>query len=463
MNLNLSFNALYKATFCAAALLVGAAIFDGRLFNGAASPVAEDGDDRDSAVGPGSVGGFLDSIGICIHYAQGVPMQSYVAPLNYIGLKNVRDDFGRDIEGYVGLFRATGARVSLIAHAGAMDQNIERLRKIAQAGALLSIEGPNEPNNFPIVYNGKKGGGSGLSSDWTAVAEFQRDLYAAVKKDDVLSAFPVLGPSEIGAEHPNVGLQFRELGEGSGASFPTGTKFYDLANVHNYVSSNKRMYVDNQAWQASDPLLNSYWDGLYGNHGITWGFKYRGYSDAELRELSRVTTETGWDSKNNPGGERIQGIIILNTLFAQFKRGWTRTFIYMLRDGEGGPENLGVFNADSTPKLAATYLHNLTSILKPDGMTAASDLSAYRISGRRDTVHDFALKADDGSRILIVWNERVAGGNPVTISFGEALSDVRVFDPVRGAEAVANYQSVSKIDYTISDQPIILKISSAKR
>ncbi|SDO26536.1 hypothetical protein SAMN05216360_11812 [Methylobacterium phyllostachyos] len=462
MHFSSSVKILSKAMICAVALLAGVVIFDGRLLRGAASPAAES-DDHDSPVGPSTVSAFLDSLGICIHHAQGVPMQSYIAPLRYIGLKNVRDDFGNDTQSYINLYQAIGVRVSLIARAEPMDHNINRLRQIAQAGALLSIEGPNEPNNFPIVYNGKKGGGSGLSADWTSVAEFQRDLYAAVKKDDVLSALPVLGPSEVGAEHPNVGLQFKALDESSGTAFPAGTKFYDFANVHNYVSSNKNVYVDNQAWQAADPLLNSYWDGLFGNHGVTWGFKYKGYPDAALAQLPRMTTETGWDSKKNPGGERVQGIIILNTLFAQFKRDWSRTFIYMLRDGEGGVENQGVFNADSTPKLAATYLHNLTRILAPDGVTLASDLAAYRITGRQNTVHDFSLKAADGSRILVIWNERVEGGNPITIDFGQVKSDVRAFDPVQGVDAIATYQAVEKITYTIKDQPLILKVSSPKR
>jgi len=32
-----------------------------------------------------------------------------------------------------------------------------------EAGMLLAIEGPNEPNNFPIVYNGRQGGGPAMN------------------------------------------------------------------------------------------------------------------------------------------------------------------------------------------------------------------------------------------------------------------------------------------------------------
>ena len=62
--------------------------------------------------------------------------------------------------------------------------------------------GPNEPNNFPLIYDGKWGDGSGT---WLPVAEFQRDVYAAVKADPELHNFPVFSPSEPGAQMDNVG------------------------------------------------------------------------------------------------------------------------------------------------------------------------------------------------------------------------------------------------------------------
>jgi hypothetical protein len=43
--------------------------------------------------------------------------------------------------------------------------------------------------------------------------------------------------------------------------------------------------------------------------------------------------------------------------------GWTHTFIYQMRDNEGGPTNTwGVYHADSTPKIAALDIHNLISV-----------------------------------------------------------------------------------------------------
>jgi hypothetical protein len=126
--------------------------------------------------------------------------------------------------------------------------------------ALLAIEGPNEPNNWPITYYGQKGGGK---SSWIPVAQFQKDLYSAVKRDLILKDYPVFHVSEGGAESENVGLQFLTIPKGAGTLFPDGTKYADYANVHNYVSGTAGGYEDNQAWKAADPTLNSHWDGLY--------------------------------------------------------------------------------------------------------------------------------------------------------------------------------------------------------
>jgi hypothetical protein len=107
---------------------------------------------------------------------------------------------------------------------------------------------------------------------------------------------------------------------------------------------------------------DSHWDGLYGAYGRTWKQHFRGYSNDQLQTLPRVTTETGWDAAS-PAEEKIQGTVLVNTYLAEFKRGWRYSFIYKLGEGEGGGGNQGLFHQDWTPKLAATYIHNLTSIL----------------------------------------------------------------------------------------------------
>ena len=52
------------------------------------------------------------------------------------------------------------------------------------------------------------------------VAELQRDLYSAVKRDPVLKHYPVFNVSEGGAQTENVGLQFLTIPKGAGTFFP---------------------------------------------------------------------------------------------------------------------------------------------------------------------------------------------------------------------------------------------------
>ena len=118
------------------------------------------------------------------------------------------------------------------------------------------------------------------------MAQCQRDLFKTVKADKVLGTYPVFNMSEGGAEPTNVGLQYLTIPEGAHTDMPDGTQYADYANVHNYVSSKKVLYDDNQAWQAADPTLDGDWDGLYGEYGRTWRGKFSGYSDAQLKALT---------------------------------------------------------------------------------------------------------------------------------------------------------------------------------
>ena len=320
------------------------------LFHGAAAlnGAAFVGSDLSSAQAsePPRVEMFLNSLGMNLHIDQGYAPQSYVAPLRFLGVRAVRTGAG-NVQGSIYVSKQTGVLVDIFQNGGRVQEFLAAGRALAAANALLSFEGPNEPNNFPMTYNGQEGGGKG---SWLPVAQFQRDVYAAVKSDPSLKRYPVFSPSETGAENDNVGLQFLTIPAGAGALLPDGTRFADFVNPHNYVIGNGHKYGDNQAWNAADPTLDERWDGLYGNNGVTWHRKFRGYDNTQLLTVPRVTTETGFGSVNDYGGDKVQGAVLVNTYLAQFKRGFRYTFIYQLRDGEGGEDTFGVFDRQSRPK-----------------------------------------------------------------------------------------------------------------
>jgi hypothetical protein len=397
---------------------------------------------------------FLSSLGVNTEVDQGVSGASYVQPLRYLGVHNIRDG-PRNVAQMLLIHRQTGIRVNL---GGARDPRIMVSigKTMAASDALLSFEGPNEPNNFPITYNSQTGGGSG---SWVAVAQYQKDLYQAIKAEPDLKDYPVFAVSEAGAETDNVGLQFLTIPPGAETTFPEGTHYADYANPHNYVTSTRKIYVDNQAWNAADPILNGPWDGLFGEYGVTWRRHFRGYSNDQLQTLPRVTTETGWDSVSDIGGEPTQGKVLLNTYLAQFKRGWRYTFLYHLRDGEGGTDHQGLFNADSAPKLAATYIHNLTTILADTRPVPSPGRLSYSITNQPSTVHDLLIQKSSGIFELVLWDENVSGSDTIALTLGSTHATVNIYDVTVGVKPMGTLRNVDALSLTLSDHAMIIEIA----
>jgi hypothetical protein len=372
-----------------------------------------------------------------------------------LGVRNIRDG-GRNSSQILLINRQTGVRLDLVGE-GDLEATIKTGKALAASGALMAFEGPNEPNNFPITYNGQSGGGAG---SWAPVAQFQEALYRTVKSDPDLQMYPVFAVSEAGAETDNVGLQFLTIPTGAGAIFPDGTRYADYANPHNYVTSTRKMYIDNQAWNAADPALAGPWDGLVGEYGVTWRNHFHGYTSEQLLTLPRVTTETGWDSVSDIGGERTQGTLLVNTYLAQFKRGWRYTFIYQLRDGEGGTGNQGLFNSNSTPKPAATYIHNLTTILADKTPAASLGTLNYSIIDEPATVHDLIIQKSTGTFELVVWDENVRGSDNVRINLGRTYAVVNIYDITASTSPIQTITNVDSVSLNLNDHALIVEINN---
>src|SRR5262249_19449112 len=169
-----------------------------------------------------------------------------------------------------------------------------------------------------------------------------------------------------------------------------GTKYADYANVHNYFyHPNSPGVEDNKTWNAADPTSACKVDGLYGEYGVTWARHFPGYSGDDLLNLPRVTTETG-TTINGAITEDIHALNLLSLYLDQFKRGWSYTANYLLRDrvDEAGNQTFGFYRPDYTPRKAALYLHNLTTILADNGTLKRPGQMNYSIPNRLPPVHD---------------------------------------------------------------------------
>ena len=402
---------------------------------------------------------FLDSLGMCTHIGQGIdkPTES-AAALAYAGIRNIRDDCSpRHLQDWIAVHRASGVKV-VLTQSGPNDAAIIDLmamsRELAGAGALLALEGPNEPNNWAVTIEGQKSGGK---STFLPVAKWQSAFYAQVKSDPVLKHYPVFHSSEAGGSEPdNVGLQFLIIPADANTLMPAGTMFADFANVHNYICR-KPGIIDNMAWVNADPVFHGWTDGLYVEYGKTWAKGFAGYSYAELKQLPRVTTETGWATGGKNLTQEQQGRLYLNLYLAQFKQGFKYTFIYMLRDAGGSDSGYGIFELNYQPKKSATYLHNLTTMLDDKGAAKRGTLD-YTIPDQPPTVHDLLLRKSTGQYELVVWNEKAEGTNSVTVNFGRSQASVKVYDPITGTSAIQISSNTNVIPLVLSDHPVVIEL-----
>lgn len=415
---------------------------------------------------------FLNSIGVVTSFPdRGQPLAKTIEMIRYCGFRWVRagiegltDDGPTTMRTFLELHRQTGARLSWGLVSGGTDVKklVETGKILANSGALLAFEGNNEPNNWAVEYQGEKGGGREFS--WMAVAKLQRDLYHAVKTDPALAQYPVWSISEPGAQRDNVGLQFLAIPSGAGTLMPAGTKYADYANVHNYLyHPHSPDPADNKAWDAADPTYASRVDGIFGNFGLTWLKWFQGYTQEQLETLPRVTTETGTNISGQVT-EDLQGLNLLNLYLAQFKRGYTYTSVYLLRDrtDEDGNQSFGFFKPDYSPRKAATYLHNMTTILADKGTVAAPGQFDYKIVDQPPTVHDLLLQHSDGTFQLVVWDERLNGQDQVTVDLGVKSASLSVYDPIIGVDPVQTRKNATSLELLLSDHPIVIAISSVR-
>ena len=413
-----------------------------------------------------SVSKFLNSLGAVSSISRrGETLEGSIECMRYTGLRWLRAGFEdrAPVEDFIQLYEQTGTKISygmLSGHAE-ISRLTDGAKKLAEKGALLALEGSNEPNNWGITYQGEKGGGK---DSWLPVAKMHRDLYSTVKNDPVLKDYPVWAASETGAQTDNTGMQFLIIPENANTLMPAGTKYADYANCHNYIVHPSWPGLhDNQTWISSDPSKECPVDGLYGNFGVTWLKKFQGYTDEELLTLPRVTTETGYAITPEDGvTEEVQARLYLNLYLSQFKRGWDYTAVYLLKGRANEPlhEKYAFYTLDYKPKQAAHYMHNFTTILADDKEPSSTGKLNYSIPGQPATTHDLLLRKSNGNFVIVLWGERFAskGSDNIKLQLGKKYKKVIVYDPTVGIEPVNEFTGINSVDLSLSDHPVIVEI-----
>ena len=395
---------------------------------------------------------FVSSIGVNVHVGYSWGAYDNLAlvedNLKYLGVTKLRGGLATSPEAQpiVEGLAKDGYKFDLVVPSGvpaggaaALQSYLESVKEFAAShpGSVIALEGLNEVNIQGFSYNG--------SSSVSAAAQFQAVYYSAIKADAALKDIPVYNLS-IGY---NDSADYANLGNMSGST--------DYANSHAYVSTGLTPET------ALEQLL--------GNATSVTGGK------------PVVITETGYTTKSDTpyvgASENVQAKSILNTLVDAYKDGVSTTYLYQLLDASASndptdPEShWGLFNADGTPKLAATAVHNLTTILADDGKgghTPTASLN-YTLDNMPASGNSMVLGKSNGAYELVVWAEPKVWNdatdteiaNPtisVTVNLGSVHHLINVYDPLKGSSPIATYTDVSQIVVPITDHPLIIEIDA---
>jgi trimeric autotransporter adhesin len=397
-----------------------------------------------------SASSFTSSIAVNAHvgYAWGSynNLALVETDLRYLGVTTLRDSLAGDPSAQPVLdgLAAAGFKFDFLVPSGlpatgsaGLQQYIASLQQFetAHPNSIVALEGLNEANIQPFSYNG--------SSSMAAAAQFQQVYYAAIKGDAALAGIPVydltLGYNDLSG--------YSSLGNLSAST--------DFASSHAYVPTES---TPQAAIAAAISAASSVAAGA-----------------------PSVITETGYTTQANTQylgvDQTVQAKSILNTLVDAYKAGVGTTYLYELLDGNSSSTNsedhFGLFNSDGTPKLAATAIHNLTTILNDNGNGGHTPTAplGYSLSGLPDSGNSMVLGKSNGAYDLVVWaepqiwndatsTEIAASTQPVTVNLGSVHQSVNVYDPLNGTTPIATYSNVSQIVVPVSDHPLVIEIDA---
>jgi hypothetical protein len=401
---------------------------------------------------------FVDSMGVNVKLSY--DWSSYnnysglVKPeLLKAGFRHIRDGFSTSgpFQTSVNEFNdlaANGIKTDLICDPGCESGThstdaqgiVNTLNQIS--GAVESVEGVNEPDNFSFSYNG-------LPWDQSSKA-WQQVLYGAVKNSGY-SYLPVIAPS-LG----------NPLLAQNNTYLDSLEPYCNLGNMHSYQSADypgNNDYTNLQNFYIGNTELMTGSEPIWATETGNW--------------IGTAFDGSFWMA---PITESSQAKYALRTFAVNFLAGVPRTYVHELIDESTDPTywqgNFGLLTWTGVEKPAFTQIANIISLLKDPGSSYAPGVLDYSLSGNTANVDQLLLEKQNGTFELLLWQEVKSynNSNPlgditvapvsVTVNFGSTINQAKLYDPSTGTSPVTTYPAnQTQITLNVPDRIVILQLS----
>lgn len=365
---------------------------------------------------------FVDTIGVC-----GTASPLAASQMLYLGIHHLRTDATSSVD--ILSAGALGAKIDVIVPwfmehiddatiAGLIESSYDPASNVIEA-----IEGPNEVNNDPDIFDGLSGP-AGVEAEQTS-------LHAQVRADPHLQNEKLFDFSV---------LQGTQQGVYSGM-YP----YVDYGNVH-----------------------------AYGSPGIPpiWILPYELTANTIAATRPIVLTETGAETMPNGGVDAaMQARYDIEALLDAYRLGVSRTYLYDLQDWASGKNRrnfsayYGLYDDQGAIKLAGRAIHNLTTILKPG---AGGGSLSYKLAGLPYYGSSLTLESS-GVFYVILWNETTEWDpnahaevdiptNQVTLTPDIPASSFKIYDPLVSHRPVSIVRHSAYVTVGLNKDPLLIEI-----
>jgi hypothetical protein len=378
---------------------------------------------------------FIQRVGVATHlrYSDGAYRNhaATIRKLADLGVRHIRDTapkaqttlpYRTYLEAGLSFSMSCSPAGAALVDEGQAGEVLDRiLAGFPQAAGVDYLEGPNEPNNWPITFGGVKD----TKHSFAAVTAYMEALHAAMRARPEFADIPLLGVSN----YPHIAVRS------------------DADNAHAYPA---------QGAQPGTSILR-----------------------LAARPRRVVVTEFGYNTgptKTHSGrvDEDTQAMLLLNAVLGAGAAGLERFYIYELFDEKADPQvsdpnmHWGLYRFDGTPKPAATGLRNLLRLLAPEPAMGPEVPLNVEISGLPQTGRSLVLQKGPATYVAAIWNEpdiwneaanqpiRIPS-RPVTLRFPQAR-EALTYDPLRSDTPLARDGPGGSVNLALGAFPQLVEV-----